>query len=489
MNRREFYKTGGGLGLGLLAGKSALAAELNQVPEPGYYNEETKKLAAREFDVVVAGGGTAGVICAIAAARQGAKTVLVENKGYVGGVAVEGGTALHSFYNLWKAFPGVEKRQLVKGIPAEMVDRLTAMGGATGYAEMQKHFEYDSVCTAIDTELYKLNAHEMLDEAGVYVCVNTLLAGAVVNGSRLKGVILESRSGREVIFAKSFVDCTGYADLAAHAGAEYTEPNDYPVVNSMGLANVDIEKYYKFLAGRDAVKQLAYGVRSGEPGQIIRIGGEGAAGYPEEFRKGARAIGMSAISTTTQDNYLMFIKMNMKLPVSPTDRDTVAKAELELRKRMRTGVDLFRRHIPGFERTFITRTAPSLVIRRGRLITCDYDIKHEDVIDGVHFDDDVFVYGFHDMAPRLQVANGGSYGIPYRALCVKGIENLYVSGMMITSDHRAHMSTRNTVSCMGQGQASGTAAALCALNNYDSRSLPYNKLRKALEKGGVYFES
>ncbi len=488
MNRRDFYKTSSTLGLGILAGNIAFGTEHKPIPEPGFYNEGQKKLPAREFDVVVAGGGTAGVICAIAAARQGAKTVLVENKGYVGGVVVEGGTALHSFFNLWKAFPGVKKRQLVKGIPAEMVERLTTRGGATGYAEMEKHFEYDSVCTAIDTEMYKLNAHEMLDEAGVYVCVNTMLAGAVKEGNRVKGVILESRSGREVIFAKSFVDCTGYADLAAHAGAEYTEPNDYAVVNSMGLGNVDIEKYYKYLADQDAVGQLAYGVRSGEPGKIIRLGSEGSNGYPEEFVKGAKEIGMSAISTTTHDNYLMFIKMNMQLPVSPTNRDKVAKAELELRKRMQKGVELFREHIPGFEKAFIARTAPSLVIRRGRLISCDYDITHEEVINGVHFDDDVFVYGFHDMAPRFQIKDGGSYGIPYRALCVKGIDNLYVSGMMITSDHNAHMSTRNTVSCMGQGQASGTAAALCALNNLTSRELPYQKLRAALENGGVYFE-
>ncbi|VGO13790.1 hypothetical protein PDESU_02347 [Pontiella desulfatans] len=486
MDRRDFYRTTGSLGLGLLAGQATAAPEKTEVA--GFYTEASKKLPVREFDVVVAGGGTAGVIAAIAAARTGAKTILVEGKGYVGGVAVEGGTALHSFYNLWKAFPGVEKRQLVRGIPAEMVDRLTAMGGATGYAEMEKHYAYDSVCTAIDTELYKLNAHEMLDEAGVYVCVNTFLAGAVTEGPRVKGVILESRSGREVVYAKSFVDCTGYADLAAHAGAEYTEPNDYAVVNSMGLGNVDLERYYQFLADRDAVHQLAYGVRSGEPGRIIRIGAEGSQGYPEEFVKGARKIGMSAISTTTQDNYLMFIKMNMKLPVSPTDRDAVAKAELELRKRMKKGVELFRAHIPGFEKAFMTRTSPSLVIRRGRCVACDYDITHEDVIHGMHFDDDVFVYGFHDMAPRFQIANGGSYGIPYRALCVKGLDNLYVSGMMITSDHKAHMSTRNTVSCMGQGQASGTAAALCALNGHDSRSLPYLDLRLALEKGGVYFE-
>ena len=93
------------------------------------------------------------------------------------------------------------------------------------------------------------------------------------------------------------------------------------------------------------------------------------------------------------------------------------------------------------------------------------------------------------MAPRYHVKDGGSYGIPYRALCVKGIDNLFASGMMITSDMRAHHSTRNTVSCMGQGQASGTAAALCAKKDYGTRQLPYPELRDALEEGGVYFES
>jgi len=457
--------------------------------EPELFKEEAKKLPVRNFDVVIAGAGTAGVIAAIASARQGAKTIVIESKGYPGGTVVEGGTALHSFYNLWKAFPGVEKRQLVRGIPAELVDRLTARGGATGYAEMQRAYDYDSVCTSIDTEIYKLNAFEMLAEAGVNVCVNTFLAGVIKTGKKIKGVILESHAGREVIYAKSFVDCTGYADLAGKAGAAYLEPNDYDVVNSMGLGNVDIERYYEFLKSRNAIGQLAYGVRSGKPNQIIRIGAEGSNGYPEDFVSGARKIGMSAISTTVHDNYLMFIKINLKLPVSPTNRDEVAKAELELRKRMQKGVELFKENIPGFERAFIARTSPSLCIRRGRLITCDYDITHENVLNGDHFPDDVFVYGFHDMAPRLKVKNGGSYGIPYRALCVKGIDNLYVSGMMITSDHNAHMSTRNTVSCMGQGQASGTAAALCASKNLGSRELPYSELRKALEAGNVYFES
>jgi hypothetical protein len=99
------------------------------------------------------------------------------------------------------------------------------------------------------------------------------------------------------------------------------------------------------------------------------------------------------------------------------------------------------------------------------------------------------VYGFHDEAPRLQVKNGGTYGVPYKALRVKDIDNLLAAGMMITSDHHAHMSTRNTVCCMGQGQAAGTAAALCALRKTGTRKLPYADLKNALKKDNVYLES
>lgn len=467
-------------------GVGALATRADQ-QAPEYYQEPARRLPARKFDVVIAGGGTAGVVAAIAAARQGARTVLIEAKGYTGGTVVEGGTALHSFFNLWKAFPGVPKRQVVKGIPQEIVDRLMQIGGCTGHAEMLAHYDYDSVCTAIDTELYKLVTREMLEEAGVTVWVNTFLAGAIRSGSRIAGVIAESHSGREAIYAKVFVDCTGYGDLAAHAGAKFTEPNDYAVANSMGLANVDIERMCEFLKSKGALIQYARGRRSGKDDQIVRLGGESVS-LSEEFNAEARRIGLSMITTTTQDNYLMFVKVNFKMPVSPTNRDEVAKAELELRRRQFKAVELLRRHVPGCERAFIARTSPSLSIRRGRLIQCDYDITLEDILKARHFDDDVFVYGFHDAAPRLKVGGGGTYGIPYRALLPVGIENLLVAGMMITSDHDAHMSTRNTVCCMGQGQAAGTAAALCAARNCGTRELPYGLLRRALEKGNVYFE-
>ena len=197
---------------------------------------------------------------------------------------------------------------------------------------------------------------------------------------------------------------------------------------------------------------------------------------------------MSTVITTVHDDYFMFIKVNFKMPVSPTSRDEVAKAELELRRRQAKAVELFRRHVPGCEKAFIARTSPSICIRRARLVTCDYDISRSDVLEGRHFDDDVMTYGFHDSAPRLQIKDGGTYGIPYRALRVAGLDNLLATGMMITSNHDAHMSTRNTVCCMGQGQAAGTAAALCADRGYGTRDLPYSDLRKALEAADVYLE-
>ena len=101
---------------------------------------------------MVAGAGTAGVVAALAAARTGAKTLLIERKGYPGGTVVEGGTALHSYFNLWKAFPGVARKQVVKGIPQEIVDRLAQVGGTSGHAEMLSGYGYDSVCTAVDTD-------------------------------------------------------------------------------------------------------------------------------------------------------------------------------------------------------------------------------------------------------------------------------------------------------------------------------------------------
>jgi hypothetical protein len=490
MDRRNFSKQMIYAGMAVPALNSG---SLSDSYETSGLREDFRDLQAREFDAVVAGGGTAGVVAALAAARNGAKTALIEGKGYVGGTVVEGGTALHSFFNLWKIFPGVEKRQVVRGIPQEIIDRLLLVGGTTGHGDVTGRIEYDDVCTAIDTELYKLVVLEMLSEAGVGVFTNTLVAGAIKKGNAIDGIITQSRMGRELFKGKSFIDSTAYGDLSAYAGAEFKELNDHPVCNSMALGNVNIEKMYAYLVSKNALGDLAYGIRDGKDGQIIRFGSE--SGYvirgklPDEFVNEVVKLGAGLITTTVHDNYLMFIKINYKMPVSPTNRDEVAKTELIIRQNQYKTLQLFRKYLPGCENAFIARTSPSLNIRRGRTITCDYDIPLSEVIGAVHHDDDILVYGFHDSAPRYQIKNGGTYGLPYRALRVKGIDNLLAAGMLITSDFQAHMSTRNTVCCMAQGQAAGTAAALCSAKKIGTRDLNYSDLRAALEKGNVCFEA
>jgi hypothetical protein len=298
MKRREFSKSAVLVGLGarsVFANKTGESENLDSV-NADVYEESPKKLPVRKFDVVVAGGGTAGVFAAMAAARIGASTMLIENKGYCGGIAVEGGTAIHSFYNLWMPFPDCRKRRVVEGIPAEFMDRLTAMGGASGYPEMETGTDYDCVCTNVDTEMTKYLAFLMLEEAGVFVAVNTLLAGAIIKDGRIQGVITESRSGREAVMAESFIDSTGYGDLSAHAGAEFTVPNDYDSCNSFGMANADIGDYYRFLKSYDSVGQICRDHRTEEKDRFFRMGAErlNIPGFTDEALK----IGMSMITTT-----------------------------------------------------------------------------------------------------------------------------------------------------------------------------------------------
>ncbi|GHU15088.1 pyridine nucleotide-disulfide oxidoreductase [Spirochaetia bacterium] len=453
-----------------------------------YVVRPEQKIPSRNYDVVVAGGGTAGVFAAIAAARGGAKTALIESKGYVGGIAAEGGCGLHSFFNLWKPF-NVEKRMVIRGIPEEFIQRLYQAGGCSGHNETVMRPEYDSDTLCVDVEKYKYIALQMLLDEQVDVLLNTMAVDVIREGAAVKGIITESHEGSEAVLGKIFIDATGYGDISARAGAGFSEPNDYPVVNSMGVGGIDIDKYYAFMKEGGALFEYARGPRSGRANQIIRVDGHWDKIDPE-LGKQVNDIGMSGVTTTIHDNYFMFIKFNFKMPVSPSKRDALAAAEFELRRRQQTGLEIIRKTIPGAENAFIARTASTITIRRARCIDCDYDISLDEILNCTHYPDEVFSYGFHDSAPRIQIKGGKTYGLPYRTMLVKGIDNLFAIGMMITSDHEAHMSTRNTVSCMAQGQAAGTAAALCVKNSLGGvRDLPYPKLYDALKQGNVWFDA
>ena len=479
------------------------------------FTEQAHKLPVRCFDVVVAGGGTAGVVAAIAAARTGAKTVLVEQKGYVGGTLLEGGTTMHSFFTLGKFF-GRESRQIVKGIPQEIIDRLVAAGGCSGHLVDEVGIDYDEHCTLIDVEVYKIVAAEMLQEAGVTIYFNTLIAGADVENGHVKGVIVQSRvEGRLYFEAGAFIDATGWGDLSAYAGAEYTLPQEYSVANSVGIAGIDVEKYTKYLQENGGVSGITYGLRDGKEDQIVRVGAPfhkvlstlmaqhakaqgskarnmlNAADNPDnhiplEVQKELARLALTLGFTTIHDNYFMYLKVNYVMKQGVTSQAEMTKAEIELRRRQRESLELLKKSIPGCEHAFIARTSPTLCTRRGRTIVCDYDIPNSEILEGRHHEDDIAFFGFHDCAPKMHVGGDGSYGIPLRAILVKGIDNLFAVGMMISSDYYAYMSTRNTVSCMAQGQAAGTLAAMAAKENVPLRQVPFAALKAQLLEDGVY---
>lgn len=239
--------------------------------------------------------------------EEGARTAVIESKGDVRGIAAEGGCGLHSSYNLWKAFPGVEKRQVVRGIPEEFIQRLTRAGGASGHNETIMRFDYDSDTLCVDVEVYKYVALQMLRDEGVDVLLNTMAVDAVMDGERVDCIITESHEGCEAVRGNVFIDATGYGDLCARAGADYTESNDYMVANSMGIAGIDIDKYYSFLRDNGALIEYGRGPRSGRANQIIRVDGNWKSISPELDQQ-VRLLGMHTVTTTLHlpDFYCVF---------------------------------------------------------------------------------------------------------------------------------------------------------------------------------------
>ena len=451
--------------------------------------EEKRELPVRvECDVLVVGGGTAGVVAALAAARNGANTVLVERYGHLGGTMINGAGPWHSYFNTYKAFPGVRKIQLVRGIAQELVDRLVAAGGSPGHLEMDKGYTYDSMATLVDREVFKDVAFDMIKESGVTVLLHALMADTIMEGNSIRGIIIESKSGREAIMAGVVIDASGDGDVACRAGVPCV--NTYPdaaVGMPFGMSNVNIRKAVDFFIEKDMLTQMVYADKGSDQDHFVRIGFD--LRKIDVFKVYMEKAGLwGPLTVALHENDFNFINCTNIKPLDAVDVQELTRAEITLRKQVMTMAAMLKEHIPGFEKGYVSWTPRQVGVRRTRIVACAYDLSVEDIINGACFDDEVVLYGFHDCAPRIMIKNGGAYGIPYRALIPQEIDNLLVAGRMITSSWEAHMSTRNTVSCMAQGEAAGTAAALSIRQGTVPRSLDVGMLRDTLKKNGVYLE-
>lgn len=452
-----------------------------------YIEERLSTPVRYTCDVLVAGGGTAGTIAALAAARNGANVILIERNSYLGGTLLNGAGPWHSFFNLYKAFPEAGKVQVVQGIASEMVDRMQAAGGSYGHLEQEMGYSYDSVATIVDRETYKEVILDMMQESGVKLLLHTEAAAVLKDGDKVTGVIIESKSGREAILAKSVIDCTGDGDIAARAGVPFKKCHDTTSVGfPFGMANVDLKRMEKFCEEKGLIYQIIHADKGVPDDDLVRIGFE-LRKLPE-FEPFMKETGMwGPLTVARHPGELSYINTANLRAIDGTDTEELTRAELTLRKQAMTMSRMLKKYIPGFENAYVSWTVDGVGVRYTRCIECEHDLTIDEILNATRFEDEIGLYGFHDSAPRMMIKDGKYYGIPYRCLIPKTVDGLLVAGRMITSDWDAHMSTRNVVSCMVQGQAAGTAAALAAKDGATVRTIDVKKLQGILKEQGVFF--
>ena len=419
------------------------------------------------YDVIVVGSGSAGSSAAITAARQGARTLLVDRLGFMGGTST---AVLDTFYAFYT--PGDEPRRVVGGIGWEIVGRLTELGAA-----FERPNTYGTgTGVTYDQEALKRLWEELAADAGVDLLLHTWAIGATVDDGRVTAIRTWNKGGERSYAADVVVDASGDADVCAMAGGAYENAHATGRVQSLStlfkLANVDVTE--------------AASVPKAELWGLMREAAE-SGGY--------RLPRIEGSWHRTPFAGVVMVHMTRIPDVDATDPEQLTRAEVEGRRQVREYHRFLRDRVPGFGSSVVVGTSPSIGIRESRRVHGDYRLTQDDVLGGRRFDDEIALcgapiedhHGGGDTEWRY-VAESGVYGIPYRCLLPAGLDGLLVAGRCFSSTHDAHASARSMATCMAMGQAAGTAAAMAVADGGTPRSLDPALLREKLGADGALFE-
>ncbi len=454
------------------------------------YREPARDIkVCREVDVVVVGGGPGGFASAVAAARNGADTVLVERYGHLGGMASGG------LVNIFPNLSTIKGEQQIYGLNQELLDRLDKRGGASypkkedwgttdekvvNYylnAQMahfyvrqdpdigKKRVMYSAV---VDPEILKAELNDMVLESGVDLLLHSWGTEPIMERNTARGVIFESKSGRQAILAKVVIDSTGDGDMFIGAGAEYDaiQDNKYNsawIAMVWWIANVDIKKYEEFAAS--------------QPDKHAEMLKEcvAAGGHPR-FSKGI---------LQNQEGVVWFHLIEPEAePCDPKNVETLTRVDIHHRKKALVTLEFLKKRMPGFEKSFMMLTAPQLGVHGGSRVIGEYTLTENDLVSDEVFEDTIAVFASNDYGDISH--QHPTLCVPYRCLVPKKTDSLLVACRGLSTDLVIQQQFRIIPPCICYGQAAGTAAAIAVKAGIQPRKVDYAALQKNLRQQGVY---
>ncbi|MCL5734176.1 MAG: FAD-dependent oxidoreductase [Actinobacteria bacterium] len=425
-------------------------------------------------DVLVVGGGAAGIAAAIAAARSGAETMLVERYGFLGGLAT---TALvGAFCGLFTTGP--KKHPIVAGVCDELITRLRNVGGA----EEKRTSGIDSRLAAVsyDPELFKFVAEQMALEAGVKLLYHTLVVDVLweTPGAVLKGVIVENKSGRSAILGHMIIDTSGDADVAARAEVDFENGDGQGGAQAM----TSVFKVNNVVSGsalEEAIRSMRAHLVAAQKSRRYEFNRVDPVVFPS-LPKGTVSVNLVSVRG-----------------LKATDAGELSAAEIEGRRQVFEYLRALRDFVPGFENAQLVALSPQIGVRETRRILGEYVLTGEDVVSGTKFEDGIGLGAWpvevHNPETgriewRYIDREDEFYSIPFSCLVPKRLENLLVAGRCASTAHVAQASTRVMAQALAMGEAAGAAMGLAFGSGRTVRALPTAELQAELKKRGVLLE-
>lgn len=443
------------------------------------------------FDVAVIGGGPAGTVAAIASARCGAKTILVEQHAYLGGAMTACGTGPQMTFH-------AGEKQVVLGIPEEMTREMIRRGFCTGH--VPDGVGFCSSTTAFDSEGMKVVWEDMVLDSGATLLYHAVFTGCEVEDGAIKSAQIYTKGGFYQLNARVFIDASADADVAnaAGIGSVFGRESDnlaQPMTMNFHVYGVDRDKLCDYVEGNlddmfhMTPKQIRPLKRYDISGAFSKVQAAKEAG---EFTYNRDTV--LCFETSNDGEYIVNMTRISKL--SAVDAFDLTEAEIQGRKQVQETLHFLRKYIPGFENCRLAYSGPNIGIRESRKINGVYKLTVDDLTGNVMFPDAVAMGGYpidvHSPDGNNTVHKflkpGSWYSIPYRCLITNEVDNLIVAGRCISATQEACSSTRLTPIVMALGQAAGTAAAQSVATGEKANRLNTDVLRDTLKKAGAFLE-